>query len=138
MSWNSYVETLEKGVCKYAAIVGRTDDSSPLAVWAESADKSSLNPGAAELISAATSVVKNDNSVMGNGIVLGGVKFACIRFEMDTLICQGKADCKDYSLIFSSTGKVCLIGFNPDAEVKTPKVREAVDNMRDWLKNAGY
>ncbi|KAK3772095.1 hypothetical protein RRG08_061180 [Elysia crispata] len=138
-SWDTYVDNLEKGLgqCKYVAILGKSGDS-PLSIWAESPDKSSLNPSHAELLSVAASVMKEDNSLMGTGLQLGGVKFACIRSEPGVLICQGKYENKDYSLVFASTGNCLLIGFNPQAEVKTTKVREAVEVMKNYLKEAGY
>lgn len=140
MSWESYVHNLQagKGQCKFAAILGKNDNSSPWAVWAQSTDKTALPVTDAELVKYATIVAKNDQSVMGSGVELAGIKFACVRFESDILICQGKGDHKEYSLVFANGARTCLVGFNPDGNVKTPAVREAVEVVRDYLKNAGY
>ncbi|GFO00360.1 profilin [Plakobranchus ocellatus] len=138
MSWSGYVDNLEKGKgqCKYAAILGCQNNV--WGIWAESTDKSALAPTLDEMVKAANAVKGNDQSIMGTGLTIGGQKFTCLRLEPELLICQGKGDNKDFSLVFGAGTSTCLVGFNPSGEVKTTQVREAVEVMKDYLKNAGY
>ncbi|GFR88660.1 profilin [Elysia marginata] len=140
MSWSTYVDNLEKGKgqCKFAAILGKNDESSPWALWAESTNKGAFAATADEMVKVATVVANSDQSVMGTGLKMGGIPFTCLRLEPELLICQGKQDYKDYSLVIANGAKTCLVGFNPQPEVKTAAVREAVELMKDYLKSAGY
>ncbi|CAL1531212.1 unnamed protein product [Lymnaea stagnalis] len=135
MSWAAYITNLEtgKGRCKYAAIYGKQGG-----VWAESIDKSLFQPSAEEVAAATKAVVNQDMNVMGTGLTMGGVKFTCLRMEPDILICQGKGDNKDYSLVIAISNQACIIGLNPDADTKTAQVRDAVEVIQVYLKGAGY
>ncbi|CAG5114560.1 unnamed protein product [Candidula unifasciata] len=137
MSWSAYIQNLEagKGRCKYAGIYGKN----PISVWAESADKSAFPITADDVATATRAITNQDMSLMSSGLKIGGVlSFTCLRMEPDLLICQGKGDYKDYSLVIALSVQAVIVGFNPDAEVKTAYVRDAVEVIRDHLKNVNY
>ncbi|BFZ06549.1 hypothetical protein BsWGS_09588 [Bradybaena similaris] len=136
-SWAAYIQNLEagKGRCKYAGIFGKN----PVAVWAESADKSMFPITIDDVATVAKAIQCADSGIMGTGITIGGkLSFTCLRMEQDVLICQGKGDYKDFSLVIALSGQAVIIGFNPDPEVKTNYVRDAVEVIRDYLKNVNY
>ena len=83
MSWASYVENLQAGPgkCKYAAILGKADNCPDYALWAESTDKSSLNPQQTELLRIGESFMKQDQSLLGTG-----VEVSCVDVHFRVLI----------------------------------------------------
>ncbi|KAI8778116.1 profilin-like isoform X1 [Biomphalaria glabrata] len=135
MSWAAYVTNLEggKGRCKYAGIWGKQGG-----VWAESPDKSQFPISAEDVAVATRAVVNQDQNVMGTGLTIAKNKFTCLRMEPEILICQGKGDNKDHSLVIAVSTQAVIIGFNPDPDVKTAQVREGVEGVKDYLKSVGY
>ncbi|KAH9508498.1 hypothetical protein Btru_055362 [Bulinus truncatus] len=136
MSWAAYVTQLEtgKGRCSYAAIFGKN----PFSVWAESTDKSQLPVSAEEITPVIRAIGAQDQSLMGTGIVVGRKKFTCLRMEPELLICQGKAENKDDSLVIALSGQAVVLAFNHESEIKTSQVREHAESMKDYLKSVGY
>ncbi|CAG5119081.1 unnamed protein product [Candidula unifasciata] len=137
MSWAPYVETLEKGKgrCKYAGIFG----ISPVSPWAESANKESF-PITVDDVSNLIRVIKSqDMNVMASGVRIGGnLSFTCLRLEPNILVMQGKGDNKDYSVVVALSNQACIIGFNPDADIKAAQVRDSLEQLRDHLCAACY
>uniref|UniRef100_A0A0B7AXZ4 Profilin n=1 Tax=Arion vulgaris TaxID=1028688 RepID=A0A0B7AXZ4_9EUPU len=137
MSWGAYVQNLEagKGRCRYAGIYGK----SPIGVWAESPDKSNFPITCEDVSTATRAITSQDMNIMSTGLKIGGkLNFTCLRMEPDLLICQGKGENKDYSLVIALSTQAVIIGFNPDADTKTAYVRDAIESIRDYLKNLGY
>lgn len=134
MSWQAYADGLQtgKGKCQYAGIWGRN----PASPWAQT-NTTDLAPTADEITHVIKVIAANDQSVFQNGIKCGNKSFTCLRMENEVLICQGKGENKDHSLVFALSGQAIIIGFNNQPDVKTAVVREVVEFNRDYLKGQG-
>uniref|UniRef100_A0A0B7AHN0 Profilin n=1 Tax=Arion vulgaris TaxID=1028688 RepID=A0A0B7AHN0_9EUPU len=134
-SWDAYIVNMEnsKAKCKYAAIFGKT----PVAPWAESKDKDfSVTPAEVGVLHQA--ITNQDQNILATGLTLGKNKFTCLRLEPDILICQGKGDNKDHSLVIGVTLQAIIVAFNDTADVKTSMLREVVEQLCEYLKANSY
>jgi hypothetical protein len=137
MSWAAYIQNLEsgKGRCSFAGIYGRN----PCCVWAESSDKSVFPITLEDVANAVRAITSQDMNIMGTGLKIGGkISFTCLRMESDILICQGKGEHKDYSLVIALSNQATIVAFNPDPDVKAASVRDATESICNYLKGVNY
>jgi hypothetical protein len=133
MSWNSYTDRLVASKVELCAIHGING-----APWAQ-VPGFQLQPD--EVARVANSVVNNDSSIYGSGVVLWGKKWTviCLDSESRVLVLKGKeADNHKQTLVLALSAQAVIIGANKTEEVQGGQVRTAVEGLKDYLKQCGY
>jgi len=139
MSWQEWVEKVEKSIAQYqtgkssyyAAIYGKQGG-----VWAESAS-TTFKITNDEAVNLARVIDTLDMNVHGTGVTCGDKKFTVLRLEPETIILQGKAN-KDDAIVATCSQQAIILGYSGVSECKAPQIRVVVEGVKDYFKGVGY